>query len=220
MNQRFDTMHGRLIFWWMTLMLLTSADFSSSLTWAIEQDQIRWDKKYATEKYLFGQEAIPFLQEHVDLLPQGQVLDLAMGEGRNGVFLATKGFTVTGVDISAEGLKKASALATKRHVAITTIVADLDTYEIPPNTFAVIICTYYFQRDLFPKIVAALKPGGMALIETYTTDHLQYRPRFNKAWLLKPNELLTILPSLRILRYQEVNDGHVAFASILVQKPE
>jgi 2-polyprenyl-3-methyl-5-hydroxy-6-metoxy-1,4-benzoquinol methylase len=188
--------------------------------WAAEQDKIRWDKKYATEKYLFGQEAIPFLQNHVGLLPKGQVLDLAIGEGRNGIFLATQGFDVTGVDISEEGLKKAQALAAKHGVTITTVVADLETYKIPANTFDVIICTYYLQRDLFPRIAAALKPGGMALIETYTMDHLQYRPRFNKTYLLEPNELLTMLPGLRVLRYQEVDTGQAAYASILAQKPK
>ena len=196
-----------------------------SITWvspigAAEQDKIRWNKKYDTEQYIFGQEAIPFLQEHVDLLPKGQVLDLAMGEGRNGVFLATQGFTVTGVDISEEGLKKAQTLATEQGVTLTTIAADLETYEIPPKTFDVIICTYYLQRDLLPKIATALKPGGMVLIETYTVDHLQYQPRFNKDYLLKPNELLSMLPGLRILRYQEVDTGQAAFASILAQKPE
>ena len=102
-------------------------------------------------------------------------------------------------------------------MTITTVVADLETYKIPANTFDVIICTYYLQRDLFPKIAAALKPGGMALIETYTMDHLQYRPRFNKAYLLEPNELLTMLPGLRV-RYQEVDTGQAAYASILAHK--
>jgi len=188
--------------------------------WATEQDKTRWNKKYDTDTYLFGREAVPFLQEHVDLLPKGAVLDLAMGEGRNGVFLATKGFDVTGVDISKEGLKKAKALAAQRGVTLTTIVADLEEYTITPNTFDVIICTYYLQRDLFPKIAAALKPGGMALIETYTMDHRQYRPRFNPAYLLEPNELMTMLPGLRVLRYQEVDTGQAAFASILAQKPQ
>jgi SAM-dependent methyltransferase len=201
------------------LFLLNTILFTSPV-WSSEQDQIRWDQKYATEKYLFGREAIPFLQEHVDLLPKGQVLDLAMGEGRNGVFLATKGFQVTGVDISAEGLKKAVALAAEHGTTITTLQADLATYAIPANTFDVILCTYYLQRELLPKIAAALKPGGVALIETYTTDHLQYQPRFNKAWLLEPNELLALLPGLRVLRYQEVDTGHTAFASILAQKPQ
>lgn len=201
------------------VMVLMSTIFVPHLILAADQDKMRWDKKYATEKYLFGREAIPFLQENVDLLPKGQVLDLAMGEGRNGVFLATKGFQVTGVDVSGEGLKKATALASEQGTTITTLVADLETYAIPPNTFDVIICTYYFQRDLFPQIATALKSGGMALIETYTMDHLQYRPRFNKAWLLEPNELLTMLPGLRVLRYQEVDTGQAAFASILAQKP-
>ena len=201
------------------LLSLVSSLFLLQPVLAAEQDKIRWDKKYATKKYLFGREAIPFLQDHVDLLPKGHVLDLAMGEGRNSVYLATKGFQVTGVDISAEGLKKAATLAAELGVTITTVVADLESYEIPANSFDVIICTYYLQRDLFPKIAAALKSGGMALIETNTMDHLQYRPRFNKAYLLKPNELLTMLPGLRIVRYQEVDTGQAAFASILAQKP-
>ncbi len=202
------------------VILLMSTVFLPHLVRPAEQDQIRWDNKYATEKYLFGREAIPFLQDHVDLLPKGPVLDLAMGEGRNGVFLAAKGYQVTGIDISEEGLKKAQALAAEHGVTLKTVVADLDTYEIPPNTFDVIICTYYLQRDLFPKIAAALKPGGMALIETFTLDHLQYQPRFNKAYLLLPNELLTMLPGLRVIHYQEVDTGQAAFASILAQKPQ
>lgn len=147
------------------------------------------------------------MKDHVGLLPKGQVLDLAIGEGRNAIFLATQGFDVTGVDISEEGLKKAQALAAKHGVRIATIVAGLETYKIPANTFDVIICTYYLQLDLFPKLAAALKPGEIALVETYTMDHLQYRPRFNKAFLLEPNELLSMLPGLRIVRYQEVDTG-------------
>jgi len=185
-----------------------------------EEDKARWNKKYDTEKYIAGRDPIPFLQNHTDLLPKGKALDLAIGEGRNGVYLATQGFQVTGVDISEVGLKKAQALAAENGVTLTTMVADLEQYDIPPNTFDVIICTYYLQRDLFPKIVSALQPGGVVVIETYTVDNLQYRPKFNRDFLLEPNELLTMLPGLRILRYQEVDTGHTAFASILAKKPK
>jgi 2-polyprenyl-3-methyl-5-hydroxy-6-metoxy-1,4-benzoquinol methylase len=188
-------------------------------SWGAEADKERWNKKYETENYLFGRDPIPFLMDHVDLLPKGPALDLAMGEGRNGVFLATKGFQVTGVDISEAGFKKARALASEKGVKLTTVVADLEQYTIPPSSYDVIICTYFLQRDLFPKITAALKPGGMVLIETYTVDHLQYRPKFNRTFLLERNELLTLLPGLRVLRYQEVDTGDAAFASILAQKP-
>ena len=55
-------------------------------------------------------------KEHIDLLPKGKALDIAMGEGRNGVFPATRGFHVTGLDISERGLKKATALAEAQRV--------------------------------------------------------------------------------------------------------
>ena len=211
-------------FYWYTAALMMLAGLLNALSFGpafgAEKDKARWNKKYDTEKYIAGRDPIPFLQNHTDLLPKGKALDLAIGEGRNGVYLATQGFQVTGVDISEVGLKKAQALAAEKGVTLATIVADLEQYDIPPNTFDVIICAYYLQRDLFPKIAAALKPGGVAVLETYTVDNLQYRPNFNRAYLLEPNELLTMLPGLRVLRYQEVDTGQAAFASILALKPQ
>jgi SAM-dependent methyltransferase len=201
------------------LSLLSLVGFGAiDSSWGAEEDKERWNKKYEIETYVFGRDPIPFLKDHVDLLPKGTALDLAMGEGRNGVFLATNGFQVTGVDISEAGFKKAQALAAEKGVTLTTVVADLEQYSIPPNAFDVIICTYYLQRDLFPKIATALKPGGMVLIETYTVDHLLYHPKFNRAFLLERNELLTVFPGLQVLRYQEVDTGDAAYASILAQK--
>ena len=159
------------------------------------------------------------MKQNVQLLPKGTVLDLAMGEGRNGVYLATKGFEVTGLDISATGLKKAESLAADLGVKITTIVADLERYPLHPNTYDVIICTYYLQRDLFPQMISSLKPGGMALVETYTLDHQKYHPEFPQEYLLNRNELLTLFQGLTVIRYQAVDDGQAAYASILVQKP-
>ena len=76
----------------------------STIVFAHSKDKDRWDNKYDTEVYLFGENPIPFLVKNVHLLPKGKVLDLAMGEGRNGVYLATQGFDVIGLDISATGL--------------------------------------------------------------------------------------------------------------------
>jgi 2-polyprenyl-3-methyl-5-hydroxy-6-metoxy-1,4-benzoquinol methylase len=183
------------------------------------QDQERWNQKYQTPEYISGKEPVPFLKQNVELLPKGTVLDLAMGEGRNGVYLATQGFQVIGIDISETGLRKAEALAADHGVKITTKVADLEQYKLTPNTYDVIVCTYYLQRDLFPQIISALKPGGMALVETYTIDHKKYQPGFRQEYLLKPNELLTLFKGLIVIRYQAVDTGESAYASILVRKP-
>ncbi len=183
------------------------------------QDKERWNRNYQTQEYISGKEPVPFLKENVELLPKGTVLDLAMGEGRNGVYLATKGFEVTGIDISETGLRKAEALAAEHGVKISTKVADLEQYKLKANTYDVIICTYYLQRDLFPQIISALKPGGVAVVETFTLDHQKYQPGFRQEYLLKPNELLTLLKGLTVLRYQAVDTGNAAYASILARKP-
>mgnify|MGYP002635926918 CR=1 FL=1 len=191
---------------------------SSSAVFAKPKDKERWNSKYDTEVYLFGEKPIPFLVENAHLLPKGKVLDIAMGEGRNGVYLATQGFEVIGLDISETGLKKAHKLAEKNHVNIETRVVDLETFELEPNTYDVILCTYYMQRDLYKKFQSALKPGGMIVVETYNVDYLKYA-RFNRKWALDTNELLDIFKGLRVIRYQDYDDGKEAYSSIIAQKP-
>ena len=197
-----------------TLFLLISC-------WSVfahPKDKDRWDNKYSTEGYLFGEKPIPFLVENVRLLPKGKVLDIAMGEGRNGVYLATQGFDVTGLDISAKGLEKAHKLAEKNNVTIETKVVDLESFQLEPNTYDVILCSYYMQRDLFKQFQSALKPGGMIVVETYNVDYLKYA-RFSRKWALDTNELLDIFKDMRVIRYQDYDDGKEAYSSIIAQNP-
>ena len=185
---------------------------------AAPNDQTRWDKYYNMEEFLYGIEPIPFLKNNINLLPKNKALDLAMGEGRNGVYLATQGFDVLGLDISPIGLNKAQQLAKHLNTTIQTRVVDLENYQLEKNSYDVIVCTYYMQRDLFDQIKDSLRPGGMALIETFNTDYLKYS-RFPKKYLLKHNELLEIFKDFKIIRYQAYDDGKEAFSSIIAQKP-
>ncbi len=182
------------------------------------RDKGRWDSKYDQEKYIFGKNPVSFLKDNVHLLPKGKALDLAMGEGRNGVYLATEGFDVKGVDISAKGLEKAHRLAEEFSVSIITEVVDLESVQLEENAYDVILCMYYMQRDLVPQIKKALKPGGMAVVETYNVDYLKYSG-FNPKYLLKTNELLQWFNDYKIIRYQAFDDGREAYSSIIAQKP-
>jgi tellurite methyltransferase len=203
-----------------TLIFLLSALFlliSSGPVIADPKDKDRWDNKYSTEVYLFGERPVPFLVDNVHLLPKGKALDIAMGEGRNGVYLATQGFDVLGLDISEKGLKKAHKLAEKNNVTIETRVVDLESFSLPPNTYDVILCTYYMQRNLFKQFQAALKPGGMIVVETYNVDYLKYQ-RFSRKWALDTNELLDIFKDMRVILYQDYDDGKEAYSSIIAKK--
>jgi tellurite methyltransferase len=203
----------RIIFLVITVLFV----FTSS-SYAKPKDKDRWNEKYDTEVYLFGEKPIPFLTDNIHILPKGKALDVAMGEGRNGVYLATQGFDVTGLDISEKGLEKAHALAAKNNVTIQTKVVDLESIQFESNSYDLIICTYYMDRGLYKKFRDALKPGGMLLIETYNTDYLKYR-RFNAKWALNTNELLDLFKGMRILRYQDYDDAREAYSSIIAQKP-
>ncbi|MDA8561005.1 class I SAM-dependent methyltransferase [Nitrospinae bacterium] len=203
------------------LAVLTVLFFTCSVSslLAKPKDKDRWNSKYETEVYLFGEKPIPFLVDNVHILRKGKVLDIAMGEGRNGVYLATQGFEVLGLDISEKGLAKAHNLAKKNNVTIETKVVDLESFTLEPNSYDVILCTYYMQKDLFKQFQSALKPGGMIVVETYNVDYLKYA-QFSRKWALDTNEMLDIFKDLRVIRYQDYDDGKEAYSSIIAQKPE
>lgn len=130
-----------------------------------------WDQRYASPEYVYGTEPNAFLAEHAGRLT-GPVLSLCEGEGRNGVFLATLGLDVLGVDGSPVGLAKAQKLAAARGVRIRTQVADLASYTPPANTFGAVISIFAhlpsaLRRRVYPLVEAALMPGGILLLEHY-----------------------------------------------------
>lgn len=162
-----------------------------------------------------------FLVENVNILPKGRVFDLAMGYGRNAIYLAKKGFAVEGVDISAEAIKETLGSAKQEGVKISAHVADLEgNYRIKQHAYEVIICFNYLQRSLIPQIKDGLRKGGMVMYETYTVDHAQFRKPKNPDHLLKHNELLEMFRDFRCHRYWEgIIEAHQkAIASIIAEK--
>lgn len=186
-----------------------------------EEDRKRWDKLYNTKTYVFGREPSPFLRDNIEILPVGRGLDIAMGEGRNGVYLAKKGFIVDGVDISEVALRKAKRLAHENHVSINTVNADLTTYTIKPETYDVIINVDYLQRSLIPEIKHGLKHKGVVVFENRTVDQLKIAPEqhLRRDELMEKGELKELFKDFQILLYRETNDGKDAWASLIARKP-
>jgi tellurite methyltransferase len=160
-----------------------------------------------------------FLVENLNLLPVGIALDVAMGNGRNAVFLAKHGFSVEGVDISAGAVEDAIEAAKKERVVIKTEIADLEGgYSIKESRYDVIICFNYLQRSLIPGIKAGIKPGGMIVYETFTVDQVQFGRPKNPDYLLHYNELLEMFRDFRCLRYREGIFSGKAVASLVASK--
>ena len=92
-----------------------------------QKDQEKWDSKYDTAEFIAGKLPCKWLTENSELLSgRGRALDLAMGEGRNAVYLAALGYEVQGVDISTVGTDKAKILAKQKNVNISIEISDLD----------------------------------------------------------------------------------------------
>ncbi len=184
-----------------------------------EKDKAKWDNIYSREGYVYGAAPVAFLKDKVKLLPKGRALVLAMGEGRNAVFLAEQGFDVVGVDISEVAVKKALLLAKERGVKIRPIAADLEKYSIEENAYDLITCFNYLQRDLAPQMKKGLKPGGMIIFQTFTIDQLKYkRGPSNKNFLLRRNELLDMFHGMHVVYYSETDTGKKVVASLIAQK--
>ena len=161
-----------------------------------------------------------FLVDHVTLLPKGRVLDVAMGGGRNSIYLVRMGFDVEGVDISQDAINKALGNAMAQGVQINASVVDLEgDYKIKKGGYDVIVCFNYLQRNLISSIKAGIRPGGMIVYETYTVDQPRFGRPTNPHYLLKPNELLDMFRDFRCLRYHEgVFENRKAVAGIIAEK--
>jgi SAM-dependent methyltransferase len=144
-------------------------------------DPAFWDGRYGRGEYFYGTEPNDFLKERASVFtPGGEVLCLADGEGRNGVFLATLGMRVTAVDLSPVGLEKAEKLASDRGVSIETVVADLAVWDLGADRWDAIVSIWahlpaVVRSALHPRIARAVRPGGVLFIEHYHPHQIPYQ---------------------------------------------
>lgn len=161
-----------------------------------------------------------FLVDNIALLPKGRAIDIAMGAGRNAIYLAKMGFKVEGIDISEEAIDATRQWAQRAGIIVKAQITDLESRpHIQEEAYDVIICFNYLQRSLIPHIKNGLRCGGMVVYETYITDQAQFGKPTNPDYLLRHNELLDMFREFRCLRYREgVFEGPRAIASIIAEK--
>lgn len=194
-----------------------------------------WDNRYSTPDFVFGTEPNDFLRTVFDQIPPGPVLCLAEGEGRNAVFLATRGHAVTATDLSATGLAKARALAAQHRVPLATDVADLTTYAIAASAWSGIVAIFMhlppeLRRDVLARAAAGLRPGGVFVMEAYTPAQLAFGTGGPKDPALLPTlaQLRDELPGLEFVIGREIerdvhegggHTGRSAVVQVLARRP-
>jgi len=142
-----------------------------------------------------------FLVEMVKGRKPGRALDVAMGEGRNAIWLAQQGWDVTGFDPADQAVAAARAKAHQLGLAIRAEITTMEQFNFGENQWDLIVLSYAGCSQIAQQVEKALKPGGILVEEAFHTDALKTM-RIGGS-LCKPGELPNAFQGLRVLRYEE-----------------
>jgi 2-polyprenyl-3-methyl-5-hydroxy-6-metoxy-1,4-benzoquinol methylase len=161
----------------------------------------RFDAMYSAEKKLYKTDANAFLVAMAANLKPGTALDVAMGQGRNAVWLASQGWNVTGYDVSEEGLRQARAAAASRGLKVNAVRASHQDFDIGRERWDLIVMTYALadmeDQAFLRRIQESLKPGGLVLVEQFNAAPVPGAKG-------PANALFKTFASYRVLHYEDV----------------
>jgi len=164
----------------------------------------RWNRYYKAEKPAFNTEPNAFLVAMVKGRPPGRALDVAMGQGRNALWLAQQGWDVTGFDIADEAIATANEHAAELGVKIHTEVKSTDEFDFGENRWDLLLLSYAGGGQLVDQVQRALKPGGILVVEAFHDDALKTL-RIGGS-LFRTGELPHLFQGLRAVHYEEPID--------------
>ena len=174
-------------------------------------DREKWNERYGTDELVWRAEPNRFLVEEVERLTPGRALDLACGEGRNAVWLASQGWRVVGMDFSSAGLAKGRRMADERGVEVTWVEADAVSWIPPRSGFDLVVLMYlqlpYDQRRAaLGHAAAALAPRGVLLVVGHdaTNPTEGFGGPQDPAVLYSAEDIVGDLDGLRIERAERV----------------
>ncbi len=195
----------------------------------------KWDERYGINECAYGKEPNLFLKENFKNIPKGNVLCVADGEGRNGVWLAKNGYNVTSMDFSPKAIDKINRLAQENNVLIKAICADLLNYDFGKNRYDGIVSIFaHFRVDdmnkLHHKYFDALKPNGVFFIEVFAKEQLPFKTGGPKdiSLLYDTKDIQNSFPTGKIellkkdvvyLHEGDMHDGKAVVVRAIVRKP-
>lgn len=169
-----------------------------------QEDQLRWDKKWAE---LAGEsfDPNPLLLQFQHFLTGGDALDLACGRGQNAVWLAERGYRVHGVDISEVGLELGRIEAAKKGVSdlVHFQQVDLESWQVPRQAYDLVCVFRFLNRRLFPAIRSSLRERGLLFYGTRHVGLLQEQPEASEEYLLDLGELKAEFSDWQVIHYSE-----------------
>lgn len=185
----------------------------------------KWNARYRDQSIDAARPA-RVLREMAHLLPvTGRALDVACGLGGNAMFLARLGLSVAAYDLSAVAVDKLNCVARRDTLPLSAYCRDVENDPPAPNSFDVVVVSYFLARPLMRASIDVLRPRGLLFYQTFISDSIDTGGPANPAYRLGSNELLHAFAPLRILFYREegrvgdVSRGFRNEAMLVAQKP-
>jgi len=179
-------------------------------------DLARWEARYAEADPASPPPASAVLARNLHLLPvHGTALDLACGLGGNALALAGAGLSVRAWDISPRAISCVQRAAQLLGRSLQAQVRDVVAQPPEPDRYDVIVVAHFLERALAPRLVGALRPGGLLFYQTFTRTRVTARGPRRDDWRLAPGELLQLFSALRPVVYRE--EGMLGDTSIGVR---
>lgn len=163
-----------------------------------------WDIRYREGFYKDELNPHELLIKYYKNIPKGIVLDIAMGYGRDGNFLSSKGYTIIGIEKSIEALKLFKKTFENSKQNISCILGDANYLPFKENSVDGIIVFYFLLRNIVEKLKNILKKGGIIIYETYLKRQNSIDRWRNPIYLLDDGELYNYFQDFEILCYEEL----------------
>jgi SAM-dependent methyltransferase len=140
-------------------------------------DSATWTERYAAAAMVWDTTPNQFVVAACRKLAPGRALDLGAGEGRNSIWLAGRGWSVTAVDFASIAVGRIASRAALQNVRVDALVADVLTYHPKPSSYELILLSYLQLpiaqlRKLFVNVLAGLAPGGRILLIGHDATNL------------------------------------------------
>jgi SAM-dependent methyltransferase len=144
-----------------------------------EDASAAWDDRYGEQPALWGADANRFLVELAADLAPGTALDMGSGQGRNAFWLAERGHTVAGLDLSPVAVEQATAVAADHDLDATFEAVDLISWDPAGRTWDLVVLAYLqlpdtARRRVHHAAVDALAPGGRLILIAHHRDNLEH----------------------------------------------
>jgi len=149
-----------------------------------------------------------FMARMIEGHKPGRALDIGMGQGRNAIYLAEKGWQVTGIELAQEGIRATRAAASRKGVKIDAVMADALGYDYGTAKWDLIVATYIHgvMTRIAERLRLSLRPGGLLVIEGFLYRPEAPSPTTGTPFGFRKNELLHSFEQLRILHYEDTTD--------------